>query len=77
MMRPSPRNASGQIMTRRCPDHNCSGRLQPEKRDGETYWRCDGLTHESDSDPLVACSHEVPPPYIQRIVLPCQHEGRA
>ena len=59
-----PRDAAGRFLSRDCPDRNCGGRMQTE-RDG--WWRCDGLTHDTDTGPLRACNETIPPLRIQRM----------
>jgi len=58
-----PRDARGRAVRRRCPDPNCDGTMQPD-RDG--WWRCDGLTHITDTGPLFACEEAIAPPWIER-----------
>ncbi len=62
-----PRDGRGRIVSRRCPDPNCGGVLQHER---EGWWRCDGLTHVSDTGPLFACKEGKMPPYYQNLVQP-------
>jgi hypothetical protein len=56
------RRPNGQFMSHLCPDPNCGGELVVEReeawRGGPTdlIARCDGLTHETDDGPLIACA---------------------
>ena len=54
-----PRDDRGLFFSPDCIDPNCNGRLVREPRSSGfgSYWRCDGLTFESDRAPLVACWH--------------------
>lgn len=57
-----PRDDHGRFLSRACPDPNCGGTFQPDRCG---WWRCDGLTHDTDTGPLYACPREIPPPAIQ------------
>jgi hypothetical protein len=55
-----PRDDRGRFFSRRCPDLNCGGELQPDNGGVYRYrnhWRCDGLTHRGDCDPLEPCAY--------------------
>lgn len=62
-----PRDVRGRAISRACPDPNCGGRLvwDPDVPGTAHYvpgggaFRCDGLTHERDDGPLVACDYTV------------------
>ena len=52
-----PFDDRGRFVSRRCPDENCGGVLQVDREEhGHRTWRCDGLTHETDEGPLLACA---------------------
>lgn len=52
-----PYGSRGRFVPRRCQDPNCDGELVLEHREPgmRGYWRCDGLTHLTDTGPLIAC----------------------
>jgi hypothetical protein len=61
-----PRDPVGRFVSTQYPDPNCDGSYQPE---GDGWWRCNGLTHLTETGPLVACENGVAPPWVERIVL--------
>ena len=65
-----PRDVRGRLISRRCPDPNCGGTLRAEADDCGTWWRCDGLTYETETGPLTACNHAVPPIAVARALPP-------
>ena len=51
-----PNGPGGRFMSPKCLDPNCGGSLFLEQqKDWPDLWRCDGLTHRTDCDALVAC----------------------
>jgi hypothetical protein len=50
-----PRDNHGKFFTRRCVDPKCDGELVRDDREG--YWRCNGLSHRGDCDPLEECRY--------------------
>lgn len=57
-----PRGEFGQFISKKCPDANCGGSLFTEgehsgHRFGGLIWRCNGLTHDREHDPLRECRH--------------------
>jgi len=65
---PATRTTDGRFLSRRCPDPHCDGSLVLETeqawRGGPSYpvYRCDGLTHLTDTSPLFACAVSFPAP---------------
>jgi hypothetical protein len=54
---------TGRFLSPNCDDPNCGGRLVATTQPApfhEPIWACDGLTHETDRGPLVACGLEFP-----------------
>ncbi len=55
-----PRNEKGRFLPVLCDDPNCGGALQLDSFFGRPVWSCDGLTHETDDGPLIACPRSYP-----------------
>lgn len=51
-----PRDEHGRFLPVLCNDPNCSGVLELDSFFGRPVWSCNGLTHETDTSPLVACA---------------------
>lgn len=50
-----PRNEQGRFLPILCDDPNCDGELQADSFFGRAIWSCNGLTHKTDTGPLIAC----------------------
>lgn len=56
----TPRDEQGRFLPIFCDNPNCDGELQLDSFFGRAIWSCNGLTHETDTGPLIACNRSYP-----------------